>query len=78
MTATTTIKDEMLAYFTRLNKNEQQSVLGLIKTFVDSREEMRPQTLQEYNDELEDAVTRIEAGHYITHDEVKKRILNKP
>lgn len=77
MTATTTIKDEMLAYFTLLNRNEQRSVLGLIKTFVDSREEMRPQTLEEYNDELDDAVTRIEAGHYITHDEVKKRISKK-
>ena len=67
-----TIKDEMLEYFTRLNKNEQQSVLGLLKTFVDSREEMRPQTLQEYNDELEKGNTEIEAGNYITHDEVKK------
>jgi len=36
---------------------------------------MMPQTLEEYNEELEEAVSEIEAGHFLTNEEVKKRIL---
>ena len=71
----TTIQQEMLHYFTQLNKEEQQSLLVLIKTFIESRKDSVPQTLEEYNEELEQGNAEIEAGHYITHDEVKKRIL---
>ena len=68
---TTTIQEEMLPYFGELNMEEQQSILGLIKTFVNRSQR---QTLEEYNDELEEGNTEIEAGNYITHEEVKKRL----
>lgn len=69
---TTTIQEEMLQYFGELNMEEQQSILGLIKTFVNRSQR---QSLKEYNDELEEAVAEIEAGNFLTHEEVKKRIL---
>lgn len=72
---TKTIHEEMLQYFGELNLKEQQSILGLIKTFVNNHKEFKPQTIEEYNDELEEAVAEIEAGHFLTHEEVKKRIL---
>lgn len=65
-------QQEMSRYFTQLNNKEQQSLLGLIKTFIGSRKTFEPQTLEEYNDELEKGSAEIEAGNYITHDEVKK------
>lgn len=68
----TAIQKEMLQYFTQLNKEEQQSLLGLVKTFLHSRKNWEPQTLQEYNDELEQGSAEIEAGNYISHEEVKK------
>jgi len=68
----TAIQEEMLQYFTQLNKEEQQSLLGLVKTFLHSRKDFEPQTLQEYNDELEQGSAEIEAGNYISHEEVKK------
>ncbi|MEI9944932.1 MAG: hypothetical protein WDN26_12025 [Chitinophagaceae bacterium] len=68
------IKEEMLQYFSRLNEAEQQSVLEMIKTFIQSRKtEFGPVTLEEYNQELEAADNEIENGNYVTHDEVKKR-----
>lgn len=69
---TTSIQEEMLRYFVELNIKEQQSILDLIKTFVNRSQR---QSLEEYNDELEEAVSEIEAGHFLTHEEVKKRIL---
>ena len=67
---TRTIQKEMLKCFGELNVEEQQSVLGLIKTFVNRSQR---QSLKEYNDELEEGNAEIEAGKYITHEEVKKR-----
>ena len=69
---TLTIQEEMLQYFTQLNREEQQSLLGLVKTFLHSRKNFEPQTLQEYNDELEQGNAEIEAGDYISHEYVKK------
>jgi hypothetical protein len=69
--ASTAIQQEMLHYFTQLNKEEQQSLLRLIKTFTGNRISKRP-TLEEYNEELEQGNAEIEAGNYISHDEVKK------
>ncbi|RNI40078.1 hypothetical protein EFY79_01905 [Hanamia caeni] len=70
MMATTTIQEEMLQYFGELNIEEQQSILGLIKTFVNRSQR---QSLKEYNDELVEGNAQIEAGNYFTHEEVKKR-----
>ncbi len=73
---TTILKEEMLTYFSRLNREEQQSVLEMIKTFINSRNaEFGPVTLDEYNRELEQADAEIEAGDFITHEEVKKKYL---
>lgn len=51
MMTTRTIQEEMLKYSDELNMEEQQSVLGLIKTFVNRSQR---QSLKEYNDELEE------------------------
>lgn len=73
---TTVLKEEMLTYFSRLNREEQQSILAMLKTFINSRNtEFGPVTLDEYNGELEEADGEIEAGDFITHEEVKKKYL---
>jgi len=73
--ATTTLAAEMLEYFVQLNIAEQKSVLQLVKTFADSKEHFNPQTIEEYNRELEAADAEIEAGDFVTHEEVMKKYL---
>jgi hypothetical protein len=69
---------ELLRYFTRLKDAEQKSVLQMLKTFVDSRqEEFKPVTPEEYNRELEEADAEIEAGEFVSHEEVMKRYFKK-
>lgn len=69
---------ELLRYFTRLKDAEQKSILQMLKTFVDSRqEEFKPVTLEEYNRELEEADAEIEAGEFVSHEEVMKRYFKK-
>lgn len=69
---------EMLTYFMQLNDTEKQSVVNLLKTFLTSRKEnFAPQSLQDYNEELERADAEIAAGDYVTHEEVIKRYLTQ-
>lgn len=76
--ATPSISQEMLNYFMQLNDAERKSVLEMIKTFLSSRRsELRPQSLEEYNQELEQADAEIEAGDFVSHEEVMKRYLKK-
>ncbi len=73
----TAAHEEMLKYFSKLNKEEQLSVVGLLKTFITGRKTFERQSLEEYNDELEQGAAEIEAGNYITHEQVKERLANK-
>jgi hypothetical protein len=78
METMTTTSQEILSYFKQLNDTERQSVLNLLKTFITSRQEHPlPQSLQDYNQELELADAEIEAGDYVTHEEVMKRYFTK-
>lgn len=67
---------EMMSYFMQLNDKERQSVLNLLKTFLASREEnFTPQTLQDYNEEIEQGDTEIADGNFIPHEEMMKKYL---
>ncbi|HET6255021.1 MAG TPA: hypothetical protein VFE32_13150 [Puia sp.] len=73
--STSSLSKEMLRYFTQLNDAEQKSVLQMIKTFLSTRSiESKPQSLEEYNRELEEADLRIEGGRYITQDDLEKEM----
>lgn len=72
--ATQPLSQEMILYFTQLSDAEQRSVLQMIKTFLSSRkEDLKPATLEEYNRELDQSDAEIEAGDYVSHEEVMKR-----
>lgn len=72
------ISQEMLQYFMQLNEAEKKSVLELIKTFLTNRpNEMQPQHIQDYNKELNEADTAIEAGEFILNEDVIKRYEKK-
>ena len=76
--ATPSISQEMLNYFMQLNDAERKSVLEMIKTFLRSRKsEFMPQSLEDYNRELEQADKEIEAGDYMSHEDVMKRYLKQ-
>lgn len=75
--ASSSTSQEMMSYFLQLNDKEKKSVLNLVKTFLLSRKEnLTPQSLQEYNTELEQADAEIALGDYVTHEEVKKIYLS--
>jgi hypothetical protein len=69
---------EMLDYFNQLNKEQQKSILQMLKAFLNNRKEgLHPQTIEEYTKELEQADAEIEAGDFVLHEDVVKYFSKK-
>jgi succinate dehydrogenase flavin-adding protein (antitoxin of CptAB toxin-antitoxin module) len=70
------LDQEMYNYFIQLNEAEKKSVIQMLKTFLKGRKEQdfNPQTLEEYNRELEEADAAIDAGHFITQEDLEKEM----
>lgn len=69
------LEQEMYHYFLQLNETEKKSVVQMLKAFLQSRKET-PQrtTLDQYNKELEEAEKQIEAGSFLTLEELEKEM----
>ena len=60
---------EMLRYYMQLNEAEQQSVLQMVKTFINNRNKHHKiVTLEDYYHELELADAEMDARGYILHN----------
>ena len=69
---------QMLDYFNQLNKEEQKSILKILKAFLSNRKEgIKPQSLEEYTAELEKADAEIGAGDFVMHEDVLKYFSKK-
>ena len=69
------LSDEMLTNFAKLNIAEQKSVLKMIKTFLKSKKyEFEPQTLEEYNAEIDAAVEAAKRGEFTNMEELEKEM----
>jgi hypothetical protein len=71
--ATKSLDNQILQYLPLLGKDEKQSLLSVIRSFLKGREPQTRLTIEEYNKELEAAEARIDAGEYYTHEEVVER-----
>jgi hypothetical protein len=61
---------EMYNYFTQLNDAEKESVIQMLKVFLNSRN-VKPGriSIDQYNQELQEAETEFQRGEYISHEE---------
>ena len=70
-----TIDKELLKYFTQLDESQKKSLLELIKTFLKgSKESMERVSLEQYNQELDEAMVRISRGEYTTLEVLEKEM----
>jgi predicted transcriptional regulator len=64
---------ELSRYFIQLNEAEKKSVLLMLKTFLRGRnKEEKRINIEQYNREIDDALSEAEAGDYITQEEMEK------
>jgi len=71
----TALEQELYNYILQLDEAEKKSVLQMLKTFVKGREKKADRvTIEQYNQELQEAEAEYERGEYATHDEFVKQI----
>jgi predicted transcriptional regulator len=69
------LDNEMYNYFTQLNDAEKKSVIQMLKTFLKGRAEKDERvTVEQYNQELQEAEAEYEKGQYVSHEELLKQI----
>lgn len=69
------LEQEMHEYFMRLSDAEKKSVLQMLKTFLKGRKEkIVSQTQEEYNRELDEAMTRVKGGKFTTLSALEKEM----
>lgn len=68
------LEQEWHNYFVQLNEVERKSILLMLKTFLQRRNEDNDRvSIEQYNKEIDEALAEVEAGNYITQDEMEKR-----
>ena len=70
---TTTLDQNMYNYFKQLNEAEKKSVVQMIKTFLQSRNEASERlSIEQYNREIVESELEIERGESFAHEDVVK------
>lgn len=69
------LDNEMYNYFTQLNDAEKKSVIQMLKTFMKGRKESPERiSIEEYNQELQEAEAEYERGEFASHEDFVKQI----
>jgi hypothetical protein len=69
------LDNEMYNYFTQLNDAEKKSVIQMLKTFIKGRPGNSGRiSIEQYNQELQEAEAEYEKGEYATHEEFVKQV----
>lgn len=69
--ANPTIKKEIDSYLNKLTPEQQQSVLGLIKSFLEPNERI---SQEQYNQELNAAEQRVADGNFISQEDLEAHL----
>lgn len=68
------IKKQVDNYLPLLSDKQQALVLEMIKSFLNVDKDTKRISRKQYNKELDDAVSRIEKGNFVTHKDAIKEL----
>ena len=69
--AANTIDIEFNKYYSLLNQSQKESVIKMLKSFVQGSADER-QTVDEYNADIDKAIAEYKRGETLPHDVVEK------
>ncbi|TWI90855.1 hypothetical protein LX66_0215 [Chitinophaga japonensis] len=64
------LDSEFMQYWLRLTSVEKESLLSVAKHYVALKDEVGRISIKQYNQEIEAAMERIDAGEFYTHEQV--------
>jgi vacuolar-type H+-ATPase subunit D/Vma8 len=68
------IKKQVDNYLPLLSAKQQTLILEMIKSFLNVDKDTKRISRKQYNKELDDAVSRIEKGNFVTHKDAIKEL----
>jgi AAA+ ATPase superfamily predicted ATPase len=71
---TPALDKQIVEYLPLLGESEKQSLIGVIKSFIQLRKTEMSIDIEQYNNELTEAEAEYENGDYITHEQMKTEI----
>ena len=66
------LDNEFEKCWSMLTIGEKESLLAVAKNYVQLKKEAGEINIEQYNKEIDDAVTRVENGEFYSHEEVMK------
>ena len=71
----TSVDAEIKKYLPFLGNDEKRSLLVVIKSFLNLRKDkLDDNSVEQYNKEIEEAMARIYAGIYVSHDDLENEM----
>ena len=68
------IKKQVDYYLPLLSAKQQALILEMIKSFLNVDNDTKRISKKQYNKEINDAVSRIEKGNFVTHKDALKEL----
>jgi vacuolar-type H+-ATPase subunit D/Vma8 len=70
----TSIKKQFDEYLPLLSSKQQTLVLEMVKNFLNIDTDVKRITRKQYNQEIDEAVNRVEDGNFVTHEDALKEL----
>ena len=70
----TAIKKQFDGYLPLLSNKQQALLLEMVKSFLNVDKDVKRITRKQYNKEIEEAVTRIENGNFVTQEDALREL----
>ena len=70
----TSIKKQFDGYLPLLTTKQQTLVLEMVKSFLNIDSDVKRITRKQYNQEIDEAVNRVEDGNFVTHADALKEL----
>ena len=64
------LDNEFMKYWLKLTQPQKESLLNVVKNFVDLEEDLTSISIGQYNQEIDEAMQRMDAGESYTHEQV--------
>jgi vacuolar-type H+-ATPase subunit D/Vma8 len=70
----TTIKKQLDKYLPLLSDKQQSLLLEMAKSFLNVDQDPQRISRKQYNNEIAEAIDRVEEGNFVTHDDALKEL----